>query len=186
MIDRALQYRKDSFELLCHAGDLRIKLHKKSIVKADRAGEANRATELEKQLIGLEIAEFRKRVDMHPGDSALRLQLGKRLVRNDELDAALAEFQKANADSRVSREALFHMAACFQRKGFTDLARKEYQRALEGVTEIDARAKEVLYNLGSIAESEEDGEEARTYYARVYEVDIGYRDVAAKMEQFRN
>ncbi len=122
---------------------------------------------------------------MHPGDAALRLGLGKRLMKSDQLDEALAELQKANSDPRVSREALFHMAQCFQRKGFLDLARKEYEQALKGAVEIDERAKEVLYNLGSIAESEGNGEEARTYYARVYEVDIGYRDVAAKMEQFR-
>jgi hypothetical protein len=27
--------------------------------------------------------------------------------------------------------------------------------------------------------------EARAFYARIFEMDIGYRDVAAKMEQFR-
>jgi hypothetical protein len=77
------------------------------------------------------------------------------------------------------------MAQCFQRKGFNDLARKEYLRALEGVQEVDERAREVLYNLGAIAESESNAAEARSFYARVYEVDIGYRDVAAKMERFR-
>ena len=185
MVERALQRRRDSFELLCRGGDLRIRLHKRSIVKADRSGDADRAGELESELVGLEIAEWRRRVEMHPGDAVLRLGLGKRLMKSEQLDEALAELQKANSDARVSREALFHMAQCFQRKGFLDLARKEYEEALKGAPEIDERAKEVLYNLGSIAESEGNGEEARTYYARVYEVDIGYRDVAAKMEQFR-
>jgi tetratricopeptide (TPR) repeat protein len=185
MVERALTQRRDSFDLLCRAGDLRLKLHKRSIAKADKAGEAERAGELEGQLVELEVEEFKKRVDMHPGDSALRLKLGKRLMRADDLDAALGELQKAHADARIRREAMFLMAQCFQRKGFTDLARKEYERSLEGVTEIDDRAKEVLYNLGTIAETEGDAEEARSMYVRVYEVDIGYRDVAAKMEQFR-
>jgi tetratricopeptide (TPR) repeat protein len=185
MVDRALAVRRDSFDLLCRAGDLRIKLHKRSVAKADKAGDAARAGELEAELVRIEVDEFKKRVDMHPGDSALRLKLGKRLMRSDDLDAALGELQKANADPRIKRESMFLMAQCFQRKGFTDLARKEYERSLEGVTDIDDRAKEVLYNLGTIAETEENGEEARSFYARVYEVDIGYRDVAAKMEQFR-
>jgi len=53
------------------------------------------------------------------------------------------------------------------------------------VQEIDERTKEVLYSLGQLAEGESKSDEARSYYARVYEVDIGYRDVAAKMERFR-
>ena len=185
MVDRALSLRRDSFDLLSRAGDLRIKLMKRSIAKADKDGDADRASELERGLVELEVAEFRKRVDMHPGDAALRLKLGKRMMRSDDLDAALAELQKANADPRIRRESMFLMAQCFQRKGFVDLARKEYERSIEGVTDVDDRAKEVLYNLGSIAETEGKEGEARSFYARVYEVDIGYRDVAAKMEQFR-
>ena len=50
---------------------------------------------------------------------------------------------------------------------------------------MDDRAKEILYNLGTIAEAENDSVEARSLYARVFEVDIGYRDVAVKMEQFK-
>jgi hypothetical protein len=50
---------------------------------------------------------------------------------------------------------------------------------------MDERAKEILYNLGAIAEAEGRTDEARERYARIFEVDIGYRDVAAKMEGFR-
>ena len=185
MIDRALAQRRDSFDLLCRSGDLRVKQAKKAIAKADKAGDTERASRLERRLLELDVDEFRKRVEMHPGDAGLRLRLGKRLMRVDEFDAALGELQKANGDPRIRREALFLMAQCFHKKGFVDLARKEYERSLEGVQEVDDRAKEVYYSLGSIAESEGDGQEARSFYARVYEVDIGYRDVAAKMEQFK-
>jgi len=118
-------------------------------------------------------------------DGAGSLQLTERLAKKGDLDAALSEFQKAQADARVQREARMGMAQCFQRKGFADLAKKEYLRVLEGVQEIDERAKEVLYALGEIAEGEGRTDEARASYARIYEVDIGYRDVAAKMERFR-
>jgi tetratricopeptide (TPR) repeat protein len=185
MVERALEYRRDSFELVSRRGDLRARVLKKQISRADKEGDQARAGELEKQLLELELEDFRERVRMHPGDAALRLQLGRRLMRLEQLDEALAEFQKANADPRVRRDALFHMAQCFQQKGFADLARKEYQHALEGVVQVDERAKEILYNLGDLAAAEQNGEEARSFYARIYEVDIGYRDVAAKMEEFR-
>lgn len=185
LIERALSYRKDSYDLLTKAGDLRTKVLKKEIRAADKAGDVERAGKLEKELIQHELDDFRKRVDMHPGDSNLRMHLARRLMKADELDQALAELQKANADPRLRREALFLMAQCFQRKGFTDLAKKEYEHALEGITTLDDRAKEILYNLGLLAEAEGDGAQARTHFIRIYETDIGYRDVAAKMEQFR-
>lgn len=185
LVERALQYRKDSFDLLCRAGDLRAKVKKKTLARADKDGDTLLASRLENELAELEVDDFRRRVQMHPGDASIRLQLGRRLMRTNQLDAALAEFQKANSDPRVKRDAMFHIAQCFQRKGFTDLARKEYLRGLDGVQELDERAKEVLYNLGAIAESESDAAEARGHYARIFEVDIGYRDVAAKMERFR-
>ena len=50
---------------------------------------------------------------------------------------------------------------------------------------MDERAREILYNLGAIAEAEGDTAEARAFYARIFEVDIGYRDVAQKMEGLR-
>ena len=82
-------------------------------------------------------------------------------------------------------DALFHLAQCFQKKGFMDLAKKEYHRALGAHPNVDERAQEILYNLGAIAEAEEDSAEARSCYARIYQVDIGYRDVAQKMEQLK-
>lgn len=77
------------------------------------------------------------------------------------------------------------LAQCFQGKGYMDLARKEYLRVLEGVTTPDERSKEVLYNLGAIAEAEGNASDARGYYSRIFETDVGYRDVAAKMERLK-
>jgi Flp pilus assembly protein TadD len=170
---------------VCRAGDLRSKVLKRAIAAAGKRGEEAEAGRLERQLLEEEAADYRRRVELHPTDAALRVQLGRRLMRCADPDSALTEFQKAISDPRTEREARFHMAQCFQQKGFTDLARKEYQRALEGIQGMDERSKEILYNLGSLAEADNDRDDARGYYARVYEVDIGYRDVAAKMEQFR-
>lgn len=185
LVERALSYRRESFELLEKAGELRSKVLKKSIARADKGGDAARAGELEQELARHEVADYRARIALRPGDAALRVQLARRLLRVDDIDGALAELQKSNSDPRLRRESLFLMAQCFQRKGFTDLARKEYEHALEGVSTLDERAKEILYNLGLLAETEGAREQARAHFIRIFEVDIGYRDVAAKMEQFR-
>ncbi len=184
-IERALSYRKDSFELACKAGDLRAKVQKKKIAEAGKRGEEARATQLEHELFVFEAEDYRRRVGLRPADPALRLQLGKRLLRIRDWDGAMAELQKGLVDPRAARDARALLAQCFQGKGYMDLAKKEYLRALEGISVLDERAKEVLYNLGAIAEAEGNAAEARGHYARIFETDVGYRDVAAKMERLK-
>jgi tetratricopeptide (TPR) repeat protein len=185
LVERALSYRKGSFDLICRAGDLRAKLMKKAVARADKDGNPAEAARLEHELIAQEARDWRLRVEAHPSDLALRLQLGKRLLRAGEADGALAELQKATSDSRQEREARALMAQCFEKKGFLDLARKEYERALGDGRDLDLRAKEILYNLAGIASAEGNAAEARSLYARIYEVDVGFRDVSAKMDELR-
>ncbi len=184
-IERALSYRKDSFELAARAGDLRAKVMKKKIAQAGKTGDDARASELERELWTYEAQDYVRRVDLRPSDANLRLQLGRRLLRVGDFDGAMGQLQKAMSDPRTKREAQFCLAQCFQGKGYSDLARKEYQKALDGIVQIDDRAKEILYNLGLIAEGEGNAAEARSFFARIFEVDIGYRDVAGKMNQYK-
>lgn len=178
--ERALAYRRDSFELSCKVGELKTKVLKKRLSRADGAGDAERAGRLEQELVQHEIADHRRRAELRPGDATLRLTLAKKLVRAGEIDAALAELQKCQGDPRARPDALFLLGQCFHTKGILDLAKKEYELALEGTRGIDERAKEILYGLGTIAESQGHREEARGFFLRIYEVDIGYKDVATK------
>jgi len=182
---RALSYRHDSFELACRVGDLESKRLKKAIARADKAGDAAEASALEQELVTHEVADYRRRAELRPGDLPLRLALAKKLLRAADVDGALAELQRCADEPRVRDEALFLLAQCFQQKGILDLARKEFERALTGAEPKSDRAKEILYNLGSIAEAQGNRVEARSFYIRIYEIDIGYRDVAAKMGTLR-
>jgi len=178
---RALSYRKDSFELTIKVGDLESKRIKKELARADKEGRTEDATRLEKELLTHEVADYRKRVEVRPGDASMRFSLAKKLLRADEVDEALTELQRCSDEPRVRNEALFYLGRCFHEKGILDLARKEYEHALETTDKKSDRAKEILYSLGNIAEAQGDSDEARSFYIRIYEIDIGYRDVADKM-----
>ncbi|MEQ1891903.1 MAG: tetratricopeptide repeat protein [Planctomycetota bacterium] len=182
---RAQQYRRDSFELTCRVGDLESKRLKKAVARADKAGSAAEASALEQELVAHEVGDYRRRAELRPGDLPLRLALAKKLLRAGDIDGALGELQRCADEPRVRDEALFLLAQCFQQKGILDLAKKEFERALTGTEAKSERAKEILYNLGSIAEAQGNRVEARSFYIRIYEIDIGYRDVAAKMGTLR-
>jgi len=183
--ERSLAYKKDSFDLVARVGDLRAKQLKKQIAEAGKRGDQAEADRLEGDLFTAEVQDWRRRVELRPADMASRLQLGRRLHKSGDIDGAMAELQKAATDPRARREAQVLLAQCFQAKGFLDLARAEYERALETSGPLDERGKEILYHLGGIAEAEGKSADARAFYARIFGVDVGYRDVATRMERLR-
>ena len=144
-------------------------------------GDEQEADRLEAQLGELELVETRRRLELTPGDATLRLSLGQTLLRQGKYDEAAAELQKAVVDPRQADAAHMALARCFQEKGFLDLARSEYEKALTAHPGVDETAREILYNLGLIAEAEGNSAEARSLYARIFEVDTGYKAVFAKM-----
>ncbi|QDU69619.1 tetratricopeptide repeat protein [Engelhardtia mirabilis] len=185
LIDRAKDYRRDDFDLVSRAGDLRSKVLKRQMSAADKDGDATRAAELEAELEAHELEDLRARTALRPGDATLRLGLARRLLRSGDPDGALAELQKAQDDPRLRREVPEVKARCFLAKDFPDLAAKEFQKALEGLKDSEERAKDILYTLGLLAERQGDRETARVWFARVFEVDIGFREVGQKMESLR-
>jgi tetratricopeptide (TPR) repeat protein len=91
------------------------------------------------------------------------------------------------SDPRLGPQARFYLARCFHGKGLLDLARKAFEDALpeslgRDGQEMDGRSCEILYHLGLIAEESGESAQAKSHYARIYAVDIAYRDVAQKIE----
>ena len=133
-----------------------------------------------------ELAEFRRRAAERPTDFALQFQLGRALVDAGEFDEAIGAFQKSVKDPKTRLDSLLKLGACFQRKGLLDLAEKQLKTALEESTPASERGKSILYNLGLIAEQAGRKSDAFTWFSRIYEADIAYRDVAKKIEALRS
>lgn len=186
LAERALSYRHGDFDLQTRVADLRVKVLRLELRAADKAGDRDKADRLERELDELELTDLRRRVEARPSEAPLRLALARRLVRGADWDGALAELQRAGGDPRVARDVSQLKGQCFEAKGYLDLAVKELSAALEGLAPGEDRAKELGYQLGAIAERQGRAEEARSWYARVFEQDIGFRDVAQKMESLRD
>jgi tetratricopeptide (TPR) repeat protein len=184
-IERAMEYRRDSYDLAKSHGALKAKVLKKRIAKADKLEDSEKANKTEAELKDFELELAGRLLAFRPGDAELRLNLAKRLLRAGDYDTAIGELQKVSSDPRAEREARFLLGQAFHAKGFGDLAKKEFLLAIEDDARPDERTKEILYNLAAITEAAGEAEEARSYYSRIFEVDISYRDVAQKMEGFK-
>ena len=115
--------------------------------------------------------------NLDEGDFQSHYDLGIAYREMGLLDEAIAEFQKAlrATDDRVKTyEAL---GQCFLEKRHYPVAITLLGRALTDGRHGDDTLIGVLYMLGSACEAVGRHAEARTYYERVYAVDIQFRDV---------
>jgi hypothetical protein len=77
-----------------------------------------------------------------------------------------------------------YLAQCFARRKMNDLAAKTLQNAIKEKLVFDDEKKELIYQLGSVLETMGKREEAMEQFKLIYEVEIGYRDVAKKVDDY--
>ena len=131
-----------------------------------------------------QLAEGLKRVERFPTDMGIRYDMGVLYFQAGKINEAAAEFQKAQNNPHKRIPALNYLAQCFTRKKMYDMAARNFQRALEEKQVFDDEKKDLIYNLGCVLETMGKKTEAIDQFKIIYESDMGYRDVAAKVDAF--
>ncbi len=144
--------------------------------------EQLRQGEVRKQELAL--AQARQRVERYPNDLAFRFELGQQLLEAGKVGEAIAEFQKAQNNPHKRIAAMHHLGRCFVLRGMTDLAIRTYQNALKEKPVFDEEKKELIYDLGLALAKSGKQEEAMDQFKLIYETDIGYRDIAARVDAY--
>jgi hypothetical protein len=65
-----------------------------------------------------------------------------------------------------------------------DMAARKLQDALKEKLTFDEEKKDLIYALGSVLEKMGKADEAIEQFKQIYEVDIGYKDVSAKVDAY--
>jgi len=138
---------------------------------------------LKEQKAGLLIADARKRVERNPTDLQLAYELGEQLVHAKMFTEAIKELQRARQNPNARLKAMNLLGQCYTEKGMLDLAVKQFQDAASEIIAMDVTKKEILYKLGLVFEKMGKKEESLKCMKDIYEVDYGYMDVAARVEQ---
>ena len=124
----------------------------------------------------------RTRVEQNPTDLQFRFELGELLAEQELWQDAIPELQKARQNPNVRTRAMSLLGRCFTARGMLDLAAKTLSDAASELVAMDAVKKDVIYNLGLVYEKMDDKEKSIDCMKQIYEVDYGYRDVAARVE----
>ncbi|OVE75199.1 hypothetical protein BVX97_05410 [bacterium E08(2017)] len=125
---------------------------------------------------------LQERVARYPNDMSLRYDWGAKLLQYEYYDEAIKEFQLAQRYPKRRVKSLLNMAMCFKQKNLTDMAREQLELADSEMSIMSEEKKDVLYELGIMAEEAGDRTKAASYYKQIYQVDIGYKDVSQKIE----
>jgi tetratricopeptide (TPR) repeat protein len=185
LIDRLLQKNPSDGELLEIAADLRIRLQEQMVQKAVKRGDEGAAKRARAALAQLRVGEARRRVDRNPADLGARFDLGSSLLESGEIDEAIAELQQGVKDPRKKTDAMFLLGRAFQQKDLLDLALGQFEKALAAAGG-GTRAKEALYEMGVICESQGKHSDALAHFTKILEQDIGFLDVAKKVAALNN
>lgn len=146
--------------------------------------QAEQITKLQAERTSYQIEECKSRVERYPTDLQIRFEMGELYFKAGRISEAIGEFQKAQNNPHRRLQALGYLAQCFSRRGMNDSAVRMLQSALKEKVGFDDEKKELIYQLGCVLEKMGKAEEAIEQFKQIYENDIGFRDVAAKVDAY--
>jgi hypothetical protein len=169
-IDRAISHAK-------------IKQFDIQIAALSAAGDAAGVEAQTAAKAAFQLQDAEDRCKRYPNDLQFRFELGVLLYENDRLNEAIQQFQQSQRNPQRRTRSLYYMAMCFKQKEQYDIALEQLEKAASEMPVLDESKKDILYELGLICELMGDKPKGAQYFKEIYSVDIGYRDVAAKIEK---
>jgi tetratricopeptide (TPR) repeat protein len=127
--------------------------------------------------------DVQDRVARYPTDLGLKYEYGVLLYEQDRTNEAIQQFQAAQRNAQRHISSLYYIGLCFKAKQQYDMAIEQLQKAVAELLVMDDQKKIALYELGLTLEAVGRLPEAMECFKQIYQVDIGYRDVAARVEK---
>lgn len=140
------------------------------------------AIRLEREAFLLDDAK--RRAEANPSDLHVRFDLAELYFRAGRITEAIGELQRAQNNPNKRIPAMLLLAQCFAKRNMNDLAARKLQETLKEKIVFDDEKKEIHYQLGTILEKMGKRDEAIDQFKIIYETDIGFRDVAEKVDSY--
>jgi tetratricopeptide (TPR) repeat protein len=131
-----------------------------------------------------QISEAKAYVERYPNDYGARFTLANLYFDAGDYQNAIANYQQAQKNPKVRIAAITGMGKALKARKMFDLAVAQFQTAKSELPAMDDLKKDVIYELASCYESMGKKTEAIAEYKIIYSDDIGFRDVADKINAF--
>jgi len=146
------------------------------------ADHADQLAKLQTEKAAFQLADCQLRAEKYPTDLAIRFELGQLYFQSGKITEATAELQKAQQNQHKRHAAMSLLAQCFAKRGMNDSAVRTLQNAIKEKPVLDDEKKDLIYNLGCVFEKMGKKAEAIEQFLILYENDVSYRDVGAKVD----
>lgn len=146
------------------------------------ADHAEQVARIQAEKAAYQFNECQKRAEKYPTDLGIRFELGQLYFQAGKFGEAIGEFQRAQQNPHKRIAAMSYLAQCFAQRGMNDSAVRTLQTAVKEKPAFDDEKKDLIYNLGCVFEKMGKKPEAIEQFLQIYETDISYRDVAAKVD----
>jgi tetratricopeptide (TPR) repeat protein len=144
--------------------------------------QAEQKTAIETEKSAYQLAEIQQRAEKYPTDLGIRFELGQQYFKMGKIGEAIAEFQKAQQNPHKRIAAMSYLAQCFAKRNMNDSAVRTLQNAIKESPLFNDEKKDLIYNLGCVFEKMGKKAEAIEQFLIIYESDVTYRDVGAKVD----
>lgn len=126
--------------------------------------------------------DLQERITRYPNDLSSKHDFGVLLFQQNRINEAIQQFQASQRNAQRRINSIFHLGLCFEAKQQYDMAIEQLQKAVSEVPVMDEQKKTIVYELGKVLEKVGRLPEAMDCFKQIYQTDIGYRDVADKVE----
>ena len=161
---------------------IKVKKFDTAIAAAKAAGDEAAIAAREKEKNDFLYEDAANMVKRYPNDLQFRYDLGYQFYLRGQYNDAIEEFQLAQRNPQRRTRALYYLALCFTQKGQPDIAFEQLQKAASELTLMDETKKDVVYQMGVLADQMGRKAEAVAFFKEIYSVDIKYRDIAQRIE----
>ena len=164
--------------------DVKVKKLDHAISKLDTTAVdyAERVAQVKAERQTFQLEECKARAERYPTDLQIRFELGQLYFDAGKISEAMQEFQKAQANPNRRIPAITYLAKCLEKRNMFDLAARRLQEALKEKLVFDEEKKDLVYTLGCVYEKMNKKDESMEQFKQIFEIDMGYKDVAKRVE----
>ena len=194
VLSEALIPTGSSFEIATELAELETEPFRRNLSVLERKLTAHPEDEelrrlrvqLLREINSRELNTFRQKSERYPTEMGHRLELGIRLLRAGQSDAAIVELQAARADPRQRSRALQFLGHCFKSRKNWRLAERNFEEALQNLSSTEETTrKELLFLLASGAAEVGDLSKAIDMGYELANIDFAYRDIGKLVEEWQ-
>ena len=184
----------NSFEIATEMADLETEPFRRNLAIMERKLAAHPEDEelrrlrvqLLREINSRELNFYRQKSERYPTEMGHRLELGIRLLRSGQSDAAILELQAARADPRQRCRALQFLGHCFKSRKNWRLAERNFEEALQSLPASDETTrKELMFLLAGGAAEAGDLNKAIDIGYELANLDFGYREIGKLLDEWQ-